>query len=74
MEQVEELLADTFHIDIHLAHTWLLANHEDCIHSEVCQDAFSQISVELMRALNFYQFSIRKAAWKIFISAAVVLP
>ena len=40
MEQVEELLADTFHIDIHLAHTWLLANHEDCIHSEVCQDAF----------------------------------
>lgn len=57
MEQVEELLADTFHIDIHLARTWLLANHEDCIHSEVCQDAFSQISVELMRALNFYQFS-----------------
>lgn len=57
MELVEELLADTFHIDIHLAHTWLLANHEDCIHSEVCQDAFSQISVELMRALNFYQFS-----------------
>ena len=57
MEQVEELLADTFHTDIHLAHTWLLANHEDCIHSEVCQDAFSQISVELMRALNFYQFS-----------------
>ena len=57
MEQVEELLADNFHIDIHLAHTWLLANHEDCIHSEVCQDAFSQISVELMRALNFYQFS-----------------
>ena len=44
-------------MDIHLAHTWLLANHEDCIHSEVCQDAFSQISVELMRALNFYEFS-----------------
>ena len=57
MEQVEELLADTFHIVIHLAHTWLLANHEVCIYSEVCQDAFSQISVELMRALNFYQFS-----------------
>ena len=57
MEQVEELLADNFHIDIHLAHTWLLANHEDCIHSEVCQDAFSQTSVALMRALNFYQFS-----------------
>ena len=57
MGQVEELLADNYHIDIHLAHTWMLANHEDCIHSDVCRDAFSQISVELMRALNFYQFS-----------------
>lgn len=57
MEQVEELLADSLHIDIHLAHTWLLTNHEDCVNSDVCQDAFSQISVELMRALNFYQFS-----------------
>lgn len=57
MEQVEELLADSLHIDIHLAHTWLLTNHEDCVNSEICQDAFSQISVELMRALNFYQFS-----------------
>lgn len=57
MEQVEELLADYFHIDIHLAHTWLLANHEDCVNSDVCRDAFAQISVELMRALNFYQFS-----------------
>ena len=57
MEQVEELLADNFHIDIHLAHTWLLANHEDCVNSDVCRDAFTQISVELMRALNFYQFS-----------------
>lgn len=57
MEHVEEMLADEFNIDIHLAHTWLLANHEDCVHSSVCQEAFSQISVELMRALNFYQFS-----------------
>ena len=57
MELVEELLADSLHIDIHLAHTWLLTNHEDCVNSEICQDAFSQISVELMRALNFYQFS-----------------
>ena len=57
MEHVEELLADSLHIDIHLAHTWLLSNHEDCVNSDICRDAFSQISVELMRALNFYQFS-----------------
>lgn len=57
MERVEELLADQNHIDIHLAHEWLLSNHEDCVNSEVCQEAFTQISVEIMRALNFYQFS-----------------
>lgn len=57
MDRVEELLADHYNIDIHLAHAWLLSNHEDCVNSEVCQDAFTQISVEIMRALNFYQFS-----------------
>ena len=57
MDRVEELLADQYHIDIHLAHAWLMSNHENCVNSEVCQDAFSEISVEIMRALNFYQFS-----------------
>ena len=57
MDRVEELLADHYHMDVHLAHTWLMTNHEDCVNSEVCQEAFTQISVEIMRALNFYQFS-----------------
>ncbi len=57
MEHVEERIADAYNIDIHLAHTWLLTNHEDCVHSEACQEAFSQISIEIMRALNFYRFS-----------------
>lgn len=57
MEHVEECIADAYNIDIHLAHTWLLTNHEDCVHSEACQEAFSRISIEIMRALNFYRFS-----------------
>lgn len=57
MENVEEALADAYNIDMHLAHTWLLTNHEDCVHSEACREVFSRLSVELMRALNFYQFS-----------------
>ena len=57
IERAEELLADAKNIDIHLAHTWLMTNHEDCVHSDVCQDAFAQISIEIMRALNFYRFS-----------------
>ena len=57
MDRVEELLADHYNIDIHLAHVWMISNHEDCMNSEVCQEAFAQISVEIMRALNFYRFS-----------------
>lgn len=57
MDRVEEYIADAYNIDIHLAHTWLLTNHEDCVHSEACQEAFSRISIEIMRALNFYRFS-----------------
>ena len=57
MDRAEEYIADAYNIDIHLAHTWLLANHEDCVHSEACKEAFSRISIEIMRALNFYRFS-----------------
>ena len=57
IDRVEEMLAEHNHIDIHLAQAWLMNNHEDCVNSQPCQEAFSQISVEIMRALNFYQFS-----------------
>ncbi len=57
LNSLDTVLADSLSIDPHLAHTYLLTNHEDCQNQEVCVNAFSNIAVELMRALNFYRFS-----------------
>ncbi len=57
LSRIDDALADAYHVDVHLAHTYLMTNYEDCQSKEVCLSAFNNIAVELMRALNFYRFS-----------------
>ena len=54
---VDAAIADAYNVDEHLAHTYVVNNFEDCQSKEVCINAFNNIAVELMRALNFYRFS-----------------
>ena len=54
---VDAAIADAYNVDEHLAHTYVVSNFEDCQSKEVCLNAFGNIAVELMRALNFYRFS-----------------
>ena len=54
---VDSAIADAYNVDEHLAHTYVVNNFEDCQSKEVCLNAFSNIAVDLMRALNFYRFS-----------------
>ena len=57
LETLDQVIADALSIDVHLAHTYLLTNHEDCQNAEYCRNTYGNIAVELMRALNFYRFS-----------------
>ena len=57
LSRIDEAIADAYNVDVHLAHTYLLTNYEGCQSKEVCVNAFNNIAVELMRALNFYRFS-----------------
>ncbi len=59
---IDNVLADIFGVDVHLAHTYLLTNYENCQHREECMSAYENIAVELMRALNFYRFSNRDSS------------
>ena len=54
---LDGVLADVLGVDIHLAHTYLTTNYENCQQREECRVAYENIAVELMRALNFYRFS-----------------
>lgn len=57
LASLDEVIAEAYGVDTHLAHTYLLTNYDDCQNKEACQNSYSDIAVELMRALNFYRFS-----------------
>ncbi|MGN0169641.1 MAG: pilus assembly protein PilM [Lachnospiraceae bacterium] len=54
---LDEAIADIYNVDVHLAHTYLLTNYDNCQNKEMCANAYDTISIELMRALNFYSFN-----------------
>ncbi len=57
LSTLDNAIAEAYSVDAHLAHTYLLTNYEDCQNKECCQNAYNDIAVELMRAVNFYRFS-----------------
>lgn len=57
MSRLDDVLADAYGVDAHLAHTYLMSNYENCQDREECRNAYESIAVELMRAMNFYRFS-----------------
>ncbi len=57
MSVMDDVLAEAYNVDVHLAHTYLLTNYDGCQTKDACLNAFSNIAVELMRAVNFYNFS-----------------
>ena len=57
LRSLDEAVAENNNIDIHLAHTNFIKNFEGCQRDEYCMTAYGNITVELMRALNFYRFS-----------------
>ena len=54
---LDEVVAEAYNVDIHLAHTYLTSNYESCQNRPECLNAYDNIAVELMRAVNFYNFS-----------------
>ena len=57
MSRLDDVLADSYGVDAHLAHTYLMSNYDNCQDREECHTAYENIAVELMRAMNFYRFS-----------------
>lgn len=57
LSTIDDVIADAYNVDVHLAHTYLLTNHDNCQEKEFCRNAFNNIAVELMRAINFYRFN-----------------
>jgi len=57
LNSLDQVISEAYSVDVHLAHTYLLSNYDNCQNGEPCMNAYGNITVELMRALNFYRFS-----------------
>ena len=57
LSTLDDVIAEAFGVDVHLARTYLTSNYENCQDREECRTAYENIAVELMRVLNFYRFS-----------------
>lgn len=57
LSALDDVVADAFGVEKHLAHTYVMSNFENCLEKEECINFYDNIAVELMRAINFYQFS-----------------
>ena len=54
---LDDVVADVYNVDVHLAHTYLTTDYDSCQSRQECLNAYENIAVELMRAVNFYHFS-----------------
>ncbi len=57
LQRLDEMIAEALGVDVHLAHTYFISNYQDCQNQDYAVNAYNNIAVELMRALNFYRFS-----------------
>lgn len=57
LSSLDDIIADSYGVEKHLAHTYVMNNFEDCLEKEECMNFYDNIAVELMRAINFYEFS-----------------
>ena len=57
VSSLDTVIADAYNVDVHLAHTYLTTNYENCQQKDFCLNAYNNIAVDLMRAMNFYRFS-----------------
>lgn len=57
IRSVDEAVAAAMGVDEQLAHTFLASNYEGVQERQFCIEAYNSLTVELMRALNFYRFS-----------------
>lgn len=57
LSSLDDIVADRYGVERHLAHTYVMSNFENCLEAEECVNFYDNIAVELMRAINFYEFS-----------------
>lgn len=60
MGRLEELVAQHCGVDIHVAHGYVLQNYNNVLSSDYAEDFYRRLSVEVMKAVNFFNYNNRQ--------------
>lgn len=52
-------VSDSMNVDEHMARTYVLSNYKNVLDSEECTRVYNAIAVEVVKAINFYNFNNR---------------
>lgn len=69
ISRLEAKVADEYNVDIHIAHSYVMTNYNNVLDSESAMEVYGDIAVELLKAVNFYNFNYNEkgALKKIFL-------
>ena len=59
LKDVDSVVADMLNIDVFLADAYKRANSNNVLECEQCIDIYNRIAVEVLKVVNFYQFTYR---------------
>ncbi|MDO5111477.1 MAG: pilus assembly protein PilM [Clostridia bacterium] len=54
---LDEAIAETYNVDIHMAASYKTANYEGALEAENCKNFYAKLAIDLMQALNFYNYN-----------------
>ncbi len=56
-EEIDRHIAETQGVEEHIARIYKETNKDDILHEQGCEEIYSQMAIEVMRVLNFYNFN-----------------
>ncbi len=71
--QQDTTIAELLGVDAFLAHTKKQANQDGILESEACLELYRSIALEIMRAINFYNYDSQAALERIYVMGGGVL-
>lgn len=60
MSDIEMAIVNATGVDAHIAHSYMESNFQGILDGGVCRDVYNAIALEVMKAVNFYNFNNRE--------------
>ena len=54
---LDRAIAEHYNVDVHVANSYRLTDYENCTALEACREIYNAIAIEVLKAVNFYNFS-----------------